>query len=86
MAIDNQTVTVEDADLRARIEKALDRVRPMIASDGGEVWFVKAENGIAYVQMLGACGGCPASTMTLKGMIETVVCDACDEITSVEQI
>jgi len=38
------------------------------------------------VQMLGACGGCAAATMTLKGMIETVVCDACDEITSVEQM
>jgi len=84
--VNNPPVVTDDADLRARIEKALDRVRPMIASDGGEVWFVKAENGVAYVQMLGACGGCAAATMTLKGMIETVVCDACDEITSVEQM
>jgi Fe-S cluster biogenesis protein NfuA len=54
--------------------------------DGGEVWLIKVEDGTAFVQMLGACGGCPASTMTLKGAIETVVRADVPEITEVVQI
>jgi Fe-S cluster biogenesis protein NfuA len=69
-----------------RVNAALDKVRPAIAADGGEVWLVKVEKGIAYVQMLGACGGCPASTMTLKGAIETVVCADVPEVSEVVQI
>ena len=72
--------------LEVRVNRALDKVRPLIQSDGGEVWLVKIEAGVAYVQMLGACGGCPASTMTLKGAIEAVVTSDVPEITAVEQL
>jgi Fe-S cluster biogenesis protein NfuA len=72
--------------VEARVNQALDKVRPLIQSDGGEVWLVRVEGCTAFVQMLGACGGCPASTMTLKGAIEAVVCGDVPEITSVEQI
>lgn len=48
-------------------------MRPGIVADGGDVWLIKVENGIAYVQMLGACGGCAAANMTLKGAIEQIV-------------
>ena len=75
------TETLED-----RINRALDKVRPLIHGDGGEVWLVKVETATAYVQMLGACGGCPASTMTLKGAIEAVVTTEVPEISAVEQI
>ncbi len=76
-----QSETVE-----ARVNRALDKVRPAIAADGGEVWLIKVESGTAYVQMLGACGGCPASTMTLKGAIEAVVCADVPEVDQVLQI
>jgi Fe-S cluster biogenesis protein NfuA len=72
--------------IEARINRALDKVRPLIAADGGEVWLVRVEGSTALVQMLGACGGCPASTMTLKGAIEGVVCSDVPEITAVEQV
>lgn len=72
--------------LEARVNAALDKVRPGIAMDGGEVWLLKVENGTAFVQMLGACGGCPASNMTLKGAIETVVRADVPEINEVVQI
>jgi Fe-S cluster biogenesis protein NfuA len=75
-----------DESLEARVNRALDKVRPLIAADGGEVWLVKVEDGTAYVQMLGACGGCPASNMTLKGAIEAVVSVDVPEISSVDQI
>jgi Fe-S cluster biogenesis protein NfuA len=75
-----------DEPIEVRINRAIDRVRPFIQGDGGEVWLVKVEGATAYVQMLGACGGCPASTMTLKGAIEAVVTAEVPEITEVVQI
>ncbi|HLI97627.1 MAG TPA: NifU family protein [Candidatus Baltobacteraceae bacterium] len=72
--------------LEARVNRALDKVRPGIQMDGGEVWLIKVENGTAFVQMLGACGGCPASNMTLKGAIEQVVCADVPEIKEVVQV
>lgn len=72
--------------IEVRVNRALDKVRPGIQMDGGEVWLIRVDDGVAYVQMLGACGGCPASTMTLKGAIEVVVCADVPEIRSVVQI
>ncbi|HUA08248.1 MAG TPA: NifU family protein [Candidatus Acidoferrales bacterium] len=69
-----------------RVNRALDKVRPLIQADGGEVWLVRVEDATAYVQMLGACGGCPASTMTLKGAIEAVVTADVPEVTEVLQV
>jgi Fe-S cluster biogenesis protein NfuA len=77
----NQVETIE-----SRINRAIDRVRPYITGDGGEVWLVRVEGETAYVQMLGACGGCPASTMTLKNAIEAAVTADVPEITQVLQV
>ncbi len=74
------------AGLRARIETALDRIRPAIRADGGDVWLVRVEGAVAYVQLIGACGGCAASHATLKGGIEQIVCADVPEIRSVEHI
>ncbi len=65
---------------------ALDKVRPGIAADGGEVWLIKVENGTAFVQMLGACGGCSAANLTLKGAIELVVTSDVPEVREVIQV
>jgi Fe-S cluster biogenesis protein NfuA len=75
------TQTIEE-----RVNLALDKVRPGIAADGGEVWLIKVDDGVAYVQMLGACGGCAMSTMTLKGAIEAVVVADVPEIREVLQV
>ena len=72
--------------VEGRIEAALDRIRPAIRRDGGDVWLVNVADGIAYVQMIGACGGCPASNATLKGGIEAVVRQDVPEIRAVEQV
>jgi len=72
--------------IEARIDAALDRIRPFIHRDGGDVWLVKVEDGVAYVQMIGACGGCPASNATLKNGIEAVVREDVPEIVRVEQV
>ncbi len=78
--------TATSETIEERVNRALDKVRPGIQADGGEVWLIKVEDGTAYVQMLGACGGCPASTMTLKGAIEAVVVADVPEVTQVLQI
>jgi len=72
--------------LRDRVEAALDEVRPGIRADGGDVWLVKVEAGVAYVQMVGACGGCAMVNATLKLLIEQRVTAVCPEISRVEQI
>ena len=74
------------ATVERRVDAALDRIRPAIRRDGGDVWLVKIEDDVAYVQMIGACGGCPASHSTLKGGIEVVVREDVPEIRAVEHV
>ncbi len=75
-----------NATLHERVDAALDRIRPGIHADGGDVWLMRIDDGIAYVQMIGACGGCAAAVMTLKLGIERVVCEDVPEIRAVEQL
>jgi Fe-S cluster biogenesis protein NfuA len=78
--------TVEESRLLARVDAALERIRPNIRADGGDVWLVNVDDGVAYVQMVGACGGCSAANLTLRTGIERVVLEDVPEIRSVEQI
>ena len=64
--------TLTDDGLRERVEAALESVRPGILADGGDVWLISIEDRVAYVQMVGACGGCAMSTATLKFAIEAI--------------
>lgn len=70
----------------AKIKDVIDQVRPSLQADGGDVTFVSYENNIVNVELLGACGACPMSTMTLKQGIETAVKNAVPEVISVENI
>ncbi|HYF80824.1 MAG TPA: NifU family protein [Symbiobacteriaceae bacterium] len=69
-----------------RVDKALDMIRPAIRMDGGEVELIDVEEGVARVRMMGACGGCPMSTMTLKMGIERAIRQAVPEVKSVEAV
>lgn len=59
-----------DDSIRLKVEAVLDTIRPNIQMDGGDVEFVRFQDGIVYIKMLGACVGCPASIFTLKMGIE----------------
>ncbi len=72
--------------LAERINAALDGVRPGIQADGGDVWLIRVEERVAYVQLVGACGGCPMSNATLKLAVERAVRERCPEIERVEQL
>ena len=64
----------EDSEIVKQIKELLDsRVRPAVAMDGGDIVFQGFEKGIVYLQMQGACSGCPSSTATLKAGIENML-------------
>ena len=69
-----------------QIKAVLDQVRPSLQADGGDVAFVSYENNVVLVELQGACGSCPMSTMTLKQGIETAMKNAIPEVTAVEQV
>ncbi|MGZ3496416.1 MAG: NifU family protein [Vulcanimicrobiaceae bacterium] len=70
--------------LEERIEKALDTVRPYIASHGGRVELLGIDGSIARLRMAGSCHGCPSSNATLKLAVERAILEACPEIAEVQ--
>jgi Fe-S cluster biogenesis protein NfuA len=72
--------------MREEVEKALDKIRPALIADGGNVEFVDVEDGVVKVRLTGACGGCPMSQMTLKMGIERVLKQEIPEIKGVESV
>jgi Fe-S cluster biogenesis protein NfuA len=77
----------EDADTVDAIKELLEtRVRPAVASDGGDITFKGFRDGVVYLGMKGACSGCPSSTATLKHGIENLFKHFLPEVRGVEQI
>ena len=73
--------------LREKVESALDKVRPALQADGGDVQLVEVDDdGVVKVRLTGACGGCPMSQMTLKMGIEKVLKQNVPEVDRVESI
>jgi len=68
-----------------RVEKVLEKIRPYIQSDGGDITLVSVDEaaGIVKVTLSGACGTCPSSTATLKGGVERMVKQEIPEINEV---
>ena len=65
------------------IEKTIEKVRPYIQADGGDVSFVKLEDDIVYVSVHGACVGCMALDFTLKEGVEALILDEVEGIKEV---
>lgn len=75
-----------ESELILQIRELLDtRVRPAVARDGGDIDFVKFEDGVVWLHMKGACAGCPSATATLKLGIENMLKHYVPEVKSVEQ-
>jgi Fe-S cluster biogenesis protein NfuA len=72
--------------MREEVAKALEKVRPALQADGGDVELVDVQDGIVSVKLTGACGGCPMSQMTLKGGIEKAIRAAVPGIKGVESV
>lgn len=69
-----------------KIQNVLNRIRPYLQNDGGDAEFVKFEEGIVYVRMLGACIGCGSLDSTLKDCIEAILLEEVEGVIGVEQI
>ena len=72
--------------LAERIEKALESVRPMLASHGGDVELIKVTPPAIELRFTGACDGCPASALTFHAGVKKAVQDACPEISEICQV
>jgi Fe-S cluster biogenesis protein NfuA len=69
--------------MKERIEKALDKIRPSLMADGGNVELVEVEGDLVKVKLTGACSGCPMSQITLKMGIEKLLKKEIPEIKEV---
>ncbi len=73
--------------MKERVEQALNKVRPALQADGGDVELVEVgANGVVKVRLTGACGGCPMSQLTLKMGIERHLKKEVPEVVSVEAV
>ncbi len=73
--------------MKKQVEAALDKIRPSLQADGGDVELVEiTKNGIVKVRLQGACQGCPMSQMTLKGGIERVLKREIPAVKAVEAV
>lgn len=72
--------------MREKLEKALDKIRPALMADGGNVELIDVDDGVVKVKLTGACGGCPMSQMTLKMGIERMLKQEIPEIKEVESV
>jgi Fe-S cluster biogenesis protein NfuA len=75
-----------DKEMRENIEKALEKIRPALRADGGDIELVDVVDGVVKVRLTGACGGCPMSQMTLKMGVEKVLKQQVPEVKSVETV
>jgi Fe-S cluster biogenesis protein NfuA len=71
--------------LRERVEQALDKIRPALQADGGDLELINvSEDGKVTIRLTGACGSCPMSQMTLKMGVEQRLREEVPEVVSVE--
>ena len=77
---------INDKEIVKLVKKTLNKIRPYLQGDGGDVDFIKYEDGIVYVKLLGACIGCSSSDETLKGGIEVLLVEEVPGVIGVEQV
>lgn len=73
----------EKKDIEKRIIEVLDKVRPYLQNDGGNVTYIRYEDGVVYVKLEGACSNCPMAIMTLEDGIENALITEIPEVVKV---
>ncbi|MCQ2559241.1 MAG: NifU family protein [Clostridia bacterium] len=71
--------------MKEKVQAVLDKIRPMLQNDGGDVELMEVKDGIVTVKLQGACGGCPMATLTLKNGIEKALKQEIPEVKEVVQ-
>ncbi len=73
-------------EIEKKVIEVIDKLRPFLISDGGNIEFVKYEDGIVYVQMMGHCRDCPMIDTTLKEGIEIAITSEVPEVIEVRNV
>ena len=73
-------------NIEDRIKAVLDRTRPILQQDGGDIEYVDFKDGIVYVRMQGACAGCSAINVTLYDGIESILLSEVPEVIGLEEV
>ena len=76
----------EVSRMQDRVARVIERIRPAVQMDGGDIELVGIDNGVVKLRLVGACHGCPSSMMTLKAGIERAIRSEVPEITGVEAV
>ena len=76
----------KDEDVESKIIHVIDKIRPFLVSDGGNIQFIKYEDNIVYVSLLGACAGCAMIDITLKDGIEELIINEIPEVKEVVNV
>ncbi|CAD7360338.1 NifU family protein [Staphylococcus schleiferi] len=76
----------ENATMYDQVAEVIEKLRPLLLRDGGDCELVDVEDGIVKLQLLGACGTCPSSTITLKAGIERALIEEVPGVVEVEQV
>lgn len=61
------------AEINSAVNAAIELIRPALQADGGDIILRGVEGGVVTVELVGACGGCPLSTQTMKGGVERII-------------
>lgn len=72
--------------IESKIIEVIEKIRPFLISDGGNIEYVKFEDGIAYVKMTGHCSDCPMLDVTLKDSIEVAITSEVPEVIEVRNV
>lgn len=73
-------------NMTEQVQEVLEKLRPFLLRDGGDCELVDIEEGIVKLRLLGACGSCPSSTITLKAGIERALLEEVPGVKEVEQV
>jgi Fe-S cluster biogenesis protein NfuA len=72
--------------MREKVKKAIEKIRPFLQQDGGDIELIDVIDGVVKVKLKGACGCCPMSQMTLKNGVERALKEEIPEIIRVESV
>ncbi|WP_370873984.1 NifU family protein [Oikeobacillus pervagus] len=81
-----ESISMSDQQMTEQVQEVLDKLRPFLLRDGGDCELVDVEDGIVKLRLLGACGSCPSSTITLKAGIERALLEEVPGVLEVEQV
>ena len=77
---------MNEENIELKIKMLIDKIRPFLISDGGNLEFVKYEDNIVYVRLLGACSNCSMMDITLKDGVEELIINEIPEVKEVRRI